>query len=325
MSHILLLIGAFLISLGVVMLAMPELIEYLKKLSLKQTVSEYALEDDQKKAGTPIMGGILFIIVPVCVSLFASLLSGINVLGDEKYLITIVAFVGYGLIGFVDDYLIAVRKNNDGLKPGQKFAMQVVLAIVVFLLYRYGDLTISIPFTSIRFDMSWGYAVLALFMFSGSSNAVNLTDGMDGLAAGVTIIALIPFLILSWMKDEFNLVMLILCLIGALFGYLYFNKKPARVFMGDTGSLALGGILAALAMVLKEEIALIFIAGVPVIETLCVLIQQISVRTFHKRVFIYTPIHYAFRIKGMREVNIVRMFWMAEALFALLGYFIALA
>ena len=325
MSHILLLIGAFLISLGVVMLAMTELIEYLKKLSLKQTVSEYALEDDQKKAGTPIMGGILFIIVPVCVSLFASLLSGINVLGDEKYLITIVAFVGYGLIGFVDDYLIAVRKNNDGLKPGQKFAMQVVLAIVVFLLYRYGDLTISIPFTSIRFDMSWGYAVLALFMFSGSSNAVNLTDGMDGLAAGVTIIALIPFLILSWMKDEFNLVMLILCLIGALFGYLYFNKKPARVFMGDTGSLALGGILAALAMVLKEEIALIFIAGVPVIETLCVLIQQISVRTFHKRVFIYTPIHYAFRIKGMREVNIVRMFWMAEALFALIGLFIALA
>ena len=325
MSHILLLIGAFLISLGVVMLAMPELIEYLKKLSLKQTVSEYALEDDQKKAGTPIMGGILFIIVPVCVSLFASLLSGINVLGDEKYLITIVAFVGYGLIGFVDDYLIAVRKNNDGLKPGQKFAMQVVLAIVVLLLYRYGDLTISIPFTSIRFDMSWGYAVLALFMFSGSSNAVNLTDGMDGLAAGVTIIALIPFLILSWMKDEFNLVMLILCLIGALFGYLYFNKKPARVFMGDTGSLALGGILAALAMVLKEEIALIFIAGVPVIETLCVLIQQISVRTFHKRVFIYTPIHYAFRIKGMREVNIVRMFWMAEALFALIGLFIALA
>ena len=304
---------------------MPELIEYLKKLSLKQTVSEYALEDDQKKAGTPIMGGILFIIVPVCVSLFASLLSGINVLGDEKYLITIVAFVGYGLIGFVDDYLIAVRKNNDGLKPGQKFAMQVVLAIVVSLLYRYGDLTISIPFTSIRFDMSWGYAVLALFMFSGSSNAVNLTDGMDGLAAGVTIIALIPFLILSWMKDEFNLVMLILCLIGALFGYLYFNKKPARVFMGDTGSLALGGILAALAMVLKEEIALIFIAGVPVIETLCVLIQQIFVRTFHKRVFIYTPIHYAFRIKGMREVNIVRMFWMAEALFALLGLFIALA
>ena len=324
MSNILQLAGCFLMSLGLVLMAMPELIEYLKKLSLKQTVSEYALEDDQKKAGTPIMGGILFIVVPVIVSLLASLLSGVNVLDDEKYLITAVAFVGYGLIGFVDDWLIAVRKNNDGLKPGQKFMMQVVLAVLVFLLYRKSDLSITIPFTHLSVNLGWGYAILALFMFSGSSNAVNLTDGMDGLAAGVTLIALIPFAILAWMRQESNLVLLILCLIGALLGYLHFNKKPARVFMGDTGSLALGGILAALAMVMKEEIALIFIAGIPVIETVCVLIQQISVRTFHKRVFIYTPIHYAFRIKGMREVNIVRMFWIVEALFAVIGFIIAL-
>ena len=202
--------------------------------------------------------------------------------------------------------------------------MQVVLAVLVFLLYRKSDLSITIPFTHLSVNLGWGYAILALFMFSGSSNAVNLTDGMDGLAAGVTLIALIPFAILAWMRQESNLVLLILCLIGALLGYLHFNKKPARVFMGDTGSLALGGILAALAMVMKEEIALIFIAGIPVIETVCVLIQQISVRTFHKRVFIYTPIHYAFRIKGMREVNIVRMFWIVEALFAVIGFIIAL-
>ena len=312
MSNILTLSGCFLMSLGLVLMAMPELIEYLKKLSLKQTVSEYALADDQKKAGTPIMGGILFIVVPVVVSLLASLLSGVNVLMDEKYLITIVAFVGYGLIGFVDDWLIAVRKNNDGLKPGQKFGMQVVLAVLVFLLYQKSDLTVTIPFTDISLNLGWGYAVLALFMFSGSSNAVNLTDGMDGLAAGVTLIALVPFALLAWMRQEFNL------------GYLHFNKKPARVFMGDTGSLALGGILAALAMVLKEEIALILIAGIPVIETVCVLIQQISVRTFHKRVFVYTPIHYAFRIKGMMEVNIVKMFWIVEAVFATIGFFVAL-
>ena len=324
MSNILQLSGCFLMSLGLVLMAMPELIEYLKRLSLKQTVSEYALEDDKKKAGTPIMGGILFIVVPVVVSLLSSLLSGVNVLADEKYLITVVAFVGYGLIGFVDDWLIAVRKNNDGLKPGQKFAMQVLLAVMVFLLYRKTDLSVAIPFTHFSLNLGWGYAVLALFMFSGSSNAVNLTDGMDGLAAGVTLIALIPFAVIAWMREEFNLVLLILCLVGALFGYLHYNKKPARIFMGDTGSLALGGILAALAMVMKEEIALIFIAGIPVIETVCVLIQQISVRTFHKRVFIYTPIHYAFRIKGMREVNIVRMFWIVEALFAVIGFIIAL-
>ena len=324
MSNILQLSGCFLMSLGLVLMAMPELIEYLKRLSLKQTVSEYALEDDKKKAGTPIMGGILFIVVPVVVSLLSSLLSGVNVLADEKYLITVVAFVGYGLIGFVDDWLIAVRKNNDGLKPGQKFAMQVLLAVMVFLLYRKTDLSVAIPFTHFSLNLGWGYAVLALFMFSGSSNAVNLTDGMDGLAAGVTLIALIPFAVIAWMREEFNLVLLILCLVGALFGYLYYNKKPARIFMGDTGSLALGGILAALAMVLKEEVALIFIAGIPVIETICVLIQQISVRTFHKRVFVYTPIHYAFRIKGMREVNIVRLFWIVEAICACIGFLIAL-
>lgn len=310
----------FIVCLGIVLLTMPSLITYLKKLSLKQTVSEYALEDDQKKAGTPIMGGILFIAVPVIVSVILNP-SGLL---DKKVLIVLLSFIGYGLIGFVDDYLIAIRKNNDGLTPGKKFAMQIILAAVVFLLYHDQDLSVAIPFTNISLHLGLGYAILALFMFSGSSNAVNLTDGMDGLSSGVTIIALVPFAILAYMKEEFSLVLVIVCLIASLLGYLYYNKKPARIFMGDTGSLALGGILAALAMVLKEEVALIFIAGVPVIETVCVLIQQISVRTVHKRVFIYTPIHYAFRIKGMPEVNIVRMFWVVEMILAIFGLFVAL-
>lgn len=319
MSDILKWIIGSLACLGIVLVTMPSLIQYLKKLSLKQTVSEYALEDDKKKAGTPIMGGILFIIVPVIVSMILNP-SGLT---DKKLLIVLLSFVGYGLIGFVDDYLIAIRKNNDGLTPGKKFAMQIILAALVFVLYHDQDLTVAIPFTNTALNLGWGYAILALFMFAGSSNAVNLTDGMDGLSSGVTVIALIPFAILSYVKQEYNLVLVIVCLIASLLGYLYYNKKPARIFMGDTGSLALGGILAALAMVLKEEVALIFIAGVPVIETLCVLIQQISVRTVHKRVFIYTPIHYAFRIKGMPEVNIVRMFWLVEAVLAALGLFVA--
>ena len=320
MSYSLKWIFGFMISLVLVLITMPKLIDYLKKLSLKQTVSEYALEDDKKKAGTPIMGGILFILVPVIVSLVLSPSS----LSDRKMWIVLLAFVGYGCIGFVDDYLIAIRKNNDGLTPGKKFAMQIVLAAIVFLLYHDQDLSIAIPFTDVSLNLGWGYAILVLFMFAGSSNAVNLTDGMDGLSSGVTVIALIPFAILAVMQKQYNLVLLILSLVGGLLGYLHYNKKPAKIFTGDTGSLALGGILAALAMVLKKEIALIFIAGVPVIETLCVLIQQISVRTRHKRVFIYTPIHYAFRIKGMPEVSIVHMFWAVEALLALSGLFVAL-
>lgn len=315
------LVIAFCISLTIVMLVMPRFIEFLKKLSFKQSVSEYALEDDKKKAGTPIMGGILFIIVPVIVTLitFPQSVTDINIW------IIILAFVGYGLIGFVDDYLIAVKKNNNGLSPLQKFTMQVILAVAFFFIYRmHGDLVITLPLSKTTVTLGWWYFLLVLFMFAGSSNAVNLTDGMDGLSSGVTIIALIPYAIISYVQQKYTVLAFVLCLIGALLGYLYYNKKPARVFMGDTGALALGGVLAALAMVTKTELSLIFIAGIPVIETLCVIIQQVSVRTVHKRVFPYTPIHYAFRIKGMPEVNIVRMFWAVEAIFACIGLFVAL-
>lgn len=315
------LVIGFCVSLTIVMLVMPRFIEYLKKLSFKQSVSEYALEDDKKKAGTPIMGGILFIIVPVVVTLIAFPQS----ISDINIWIIILAFVGYGLIGFIDDYLIAVKKNNNGLSPLQKFTMQVILAILFFFIYRiHGDLMITLPFSKTTVSLGWWYFLLVLFMFAGSSNAVNLTDGMDGLSSGVTIIALIPYAIISYVQQKYTVLMFVLCLIGALLGYLYYNKKPARVFMGDTGALALGGVLAALAMVTKTELSLILIAGIPVIETLCVIIQQVSVRTVHKRVFPYTPIHYAFRIKGMPEVNIVRMFWVVEAIFACIGLFVAL-
>ncbi len=315
------LVIGFCVSLTIVMLVMPRFIEYLKKLSFKQSVSEYALEDDKKKAGTPIMGGILFIIVPVIVTLIAFPQS----ISDINIWIIILAFVGYGLIGFIDDYLIAVKKNNNGLSPLQKFTMQVILAVVFFFIYRiHGDLMITLPFSKTTVTLGWWYFLLVLFMFAGSSNAVNLTDGMDGLSSGVTIIALIPYAIISYVQQKYTVLMFVLCLIGALLGYLYYNKKPARVFMGDTGALALGGVLAALAMVTKTELSLILIAGIPVIETLCVIIQQVSVRTVHKRVFPYTPIHYAFRIKGMPEVNIVRMFWAVEAIFACIGLFVAL-
>ena len=314
--------AGFLISLCIVLIAMPPFIEYLKKLSFRQSVSEYALEDDQKKAGTPIMGGILFIIVPIVVSL---ILDPGEFLRLEN-LTVILAFAGYGLIGFIDDYLIAVKKNNEGLTPVQKFGMQLVLAIFFFLMYQSRtDLNIIIPVLHTALPMGLLYFVLVLLMFTGSSNAVNLTDGMDGLAAGVSLIALCAYFVIAFIGGRYDLCIFISSLCGALIGYLHFNKKPARVFMGDTGALALGGVLAAIALVTKTEICLILIAGVPVIETLCVIIQQVSVRTVHKRVFRYTPIHYAFRLRGMSEKNIVYMFWIAEAVLACIGLWAALA
>lgn len=315
------LVIGFLISLIAVLILMPSFINYLKKLSFRQSVSEYALADDQKKAGTPIMGGILFIVIPVIVTVIASPESW----KDLDMWIIILAFAGYGVIGFIDDYLIAVKKNNDGLSPKQKFGLQLILAIVFFFIYRsHARLEVIIPFTHHVWHLGWWYFLLVLFMFTGASNAVNLTDGMDGLAAGVSIIALIPYFIIAMVQKRPSVEMFTITLIGALLGYLWYNKKPARVFMGDTGALALGGALAAIAMVTKEELALVLIAGVPVIETLCVIIQQVSVRTRHKRVFRYTPIHYAFRLRGMKETSVVAMFWIVEAVFAAIGLFVAL-
>lgn len=308
----------FVISLIVVLLLMPHFIDFLKKISFNQTVNDYSLQEYKEKAKTPIMGGILFIITPVLVTILlypACLL-------DYKVCMVFLAFVGYGLIGFTDDFLIAVKKNNDGLKAQYKFGLQLLLAIVFYIMYQeHSILSIQLLFNGPVINLGLFYVVLILFMFTGSSNAVNLTDGMDGLAAGCTCFSLIPFLIFAYLIGNTGISVFITSLLGALFGYLHYNVKPAKIFMGDTGSLALGGVLAALAMVLKKEIPLILIGGVFVIETLCVIIQITSVKTRHKKVFPYTPIHYSFVIKGMSENNTVHLFWVVSALFAILGFF----
>ena len=308
----------FVISLIVVLLLMPHFIDFLKKISFNQTVNDYSLQEYKEKAKTPIMGGILFIITPVLVTI----LLYPSCLLDYKVCMVFLAFVGYGLIGFTDDFLIAVKKNNDGLKAQYKFGLQLLLAIVFYIMYQeHSILSIQLLFSGPVINLGLFYVVLILFMFTGSSNAVNLTDGMDGLAAGCTCFSLIPFLIFAYLGENTAISVFITSLFGALFGYLHYNVKPAKIFMGDTGSLALGGVLAALAMVLKKEIPLILIGGVFVIETLCVIIQITSVKTRHKKVFPYTPIHYSFVIKGMSENNTVHLFWVVSALFAILGFF----
>ena len=315
------LILGFLVSMIIVLVAMPYFIEFLKKESLRQSVSEYALPEDQQKAGTPIMGGLLFIIVPIIVTLLTSPDARL----DMDVWIVLLAFAGYGIIGFIDDYLIAIKRNNDGLSAKAKFGLQLLLAVVFFLLYRsHANLEIIIPFSHKVIHLGWGYFILVLLMFTGSSNAINLTDGMDGLAAGICIIAFIPYLIVSILQGRPGLQMFIVCLIGALVGYLYYNKKPARIFMGDCGALALGGALAAIAMVTKMELELVVIAGVPVLETLSVILQVLAVKTVHHRIFSYTPIHYAFRLKGIPEKSVVIMFWAAEAVFAALGLWLCI-
>lgn len=304
-----------------VFLLMPPFIKFLKKLSFKQSVSIYSLKEYQEKGATPIMGGILFICIPVIITLLLTI--GVNF--NFELLILLVVYVGYGLIGFIDDYLIAVKKNNDGLKASHKFALQVLLAIIFFAIYRtHAQLEVTLLFSKKVVPLGWFYGILVLFMFAGASNAVNLTDGMDGLAAGCEIITLVPFLIYSIQMERYEIAIFIYSVLGALLAYLYYNVTPAKVFMGDTGALALGALLGGLAMILKKEMALIIIAGVFVIETLCVMIQIGSVKLRHKRVFPYTPIHYAFVMKGMKEPTVVHRFWLVACIFAIVGYFLGL-
>ncbi|MBR4454602.1 MAG: phospho-N-acetylmuramoyl-pentapeptide-transferase [Solobacterium sp.] len=319
---------SFLVSLAAVWTLMPGLIRYMKKISFSQTVSEYSLEEYREKGKTPIMGGILFIVVPLIVSLISELFVGFS----NDLLILQITFFGYGLIGFLDDWLIAVRHNNEGLLPRWKFLLQVLLALIIFFIYRGngGELTLRIPFAHTALNLGPLYLVLILLMFSGASNAVNLTDGMDGLAAGCCVSSFAVFLILAVRDGNVQLAGFFSALIGALIGFLHYNVHPAKIFMGDTGALALGGALAAASLVMKQEIALIVIGGVYVLDTLSCIIQIGSVKLRNKRVFPYTPIHYTFVLSkekkglGLQEAQTVHIIWLASAVFAVLGLIVAL-
>ena len=269
------------------------------------------------KTGTPTMGGVVFILVPFVVLL---------ILAPKAYLdphlqIVMLAYLGYGLIGFVDDFIIVVQKNNQGLPAKMKFLMQSILAIIMYLLYLRIDTTeILIPVLNLSLDLGHLYFVLIFLMFTAESNAVNLTDGIDGLSSGCVLIALAPFVLFAIMSDMTYLALFLLAVMGGLLGYLRFNFHPAKIFMGDTGSLALGGLLAACAMVLKREILLVIIGVIFVVETLSVVIQVTSFKLTKKRVFKMAPLHHHFELCGYKEVQVVLMFWGVELIFAILGF-----
>ncbi len=307
----------FALSLVLTLILMPKLIAFLHKISYNQTVSEYSLEQYKAKAKTPTMGGTLFVVVPVAVTLvlFPEIFS------DLPSLMVLLAYVAYGLIGFLDDYIIVIKKDNEGLKPWAKFLLQLLVAVGFYWVYKdFVSTDVVVPFIDAVLPLGAFYVVFAFIMFTGESNAVNLTDGMDGLAAGCSFLAISPYVLFALQKDKMIIAAFLLGVMGALLGYLKYNVHPAKIFMGDAGSLALGGLLAAAAMVLKMELSLLIIGGVFLWETICVVIQQVAVRAFKRRVFKYTPIHYSFVISGMKEPKVVLMFWMLAALCASAGF-----
>lgn len=317
-NNIIWIVISCMITLALMLVCMPSLIDFLHKIKFGQTEREEGLESHKKKNGTPTMGGIAFILIPTLVYVLFSFFSPYKL--DMNTIILLLAFVGYGIVGFIDDYIIVVKKDNEGLKPGHKFLLQSILAIVFFFLYRANSsTTLWIPIFDITIDLSWLYFILVYFMFTAETNAVNLTDGLDGLCAGQMIIALIPFVVFSWLEGIYNVMTLILLVIFALIGYLKFNMHPAKIFMGDTGSLALGGFLAAVAMVLKQEILLIIIGFVFVAEVSSVVIQVTYYKKTHKRIFKMSPLHHHYEMCGWSEQKVVSRFWIAGIIFACIG------
>ncbi|CAM2742649.1 phospho-N-acetylmuramoyl-pentapeptide-transferase [Erysipelothrix tonsillarum] len=307
---------AMLTAFALSVVAYPRFINYLQESKMEQKVSEYALDEFKNKQKTPTFGGFIFVIVPVIVAL---IFNGFNFNGSVILLIGV--YAAYALIGLIDDYKIVKEGKNDGLSPRLKMFGQLVLAVAFYIVYikMGGDNKLAIPFMKEPLDLGWVYLPLLMFIFAGSSNAVNLTDGMDGLAAGTSVIAFVAFAIVAYSMNRMDIFMVILAVIGSLCGFLVFNHKPAKIFMGDVGSLALGALFAGVAVLLNKEILLAIVGGVFVFETLCVIIQRTSWKLRHKKVFKYTPIHYSFTLNGWKEENVVNFFYALGVAFAVIG------
>jgi len=309
----------FIAGFVLVMVVMPKSIQYLKELKFGQVEREEGLQSHKQKGGTPTMGGVVFILCSVLIVYVFNF----SYFKNPYINLMTFAFVGFGLIGFLDDYLIVVRKTNDGLKPIYKYALQSVVAIAFYLLAKEFipdfDTAIQIPLLHINLDIGWFYPILVYFMFTAESNAVNLTDGLDGLATGLSMVAIAPFVIFAVMTKNIEVATYAMVIVGALLGFMYYNYHPARIFMGDTGSLALGGLLASLAVLTNQELLLILIGGVFLMETLSVIIQVVSFKTRGKRVFKMAPIHHHFEMLGWSEQQVVISFWFLGFICGIIG------
>ncbi len=295
------------------------LVPVLKSLRVGQRISEFVGEAHRKKEGTPTMGGLIFIIPTVLITLGLILTKKIDYTSNLG--IVLLVFIGYTLIGFLDDFLSIKKGNNEGLTVYQKLFMQVLIAIGFFYIYmRSGGQTAWVVGTlHIDLELGWLYGLAILFVLVGASNAVNLTDGLDGLAGGLSAIAFIAFALISLSVGFQDIGLFSLLLVGSIFGFLVYNTFPAKIFMGDTGSLALGAAMGAIAILTHRELTLLVVASVFVIETLSVILQTFWVIVFKRKLFLMTPIHHHFEKLGWHEGDIVKLFWVAGLVLAMAG------
>ena len=292
----------------------PLLIPYLHKLKFGQSIRECGPASHMKKSGTPTMGGLMMLaalVLALCWGKFT-----------PHVLMALVLTLGHALIGFLDDYIKVVMKRNLGLTAKQKFLLQFILAgaYVYFAETHLQNTTLWVPLVNITFDFGWAYYALAFILLVGTTNAVNLTDGLDGLVSFVSVPVTLAYAFIAYMQGMLDVSGFALGLTGACLGFLLFNRHPAQVFMGDTGSLALGGGVAALALLTHTELLLVIIGGIYVAEATSVIIQVAYFRlTGGKRFFRMAPLHHHFELGGWKEVKVVECFTIVSFLLSAVG------
>ena len=310
-------IYAMLIAFVANIVLVPMLIPSLRRLKFGQFVRDDGPSGHAKKAGTPTMGGITIILSFLVAAL-------VFMRGNPEAMAIVMVTIGFGIIGFLDDFIKITKKRSLGLRAYQKFFAQVVVSVVFVLYWHTLDsysTAILIPFfPELELNLGFFYPVFACFIFLGTTNGANITDGLDGLAAGVTAIISMFFLFAAWIHSSAAMPV-IGAAVGSLLGFLLFNSHPAKLFMGDTGSLALGGFVAAVALMLRMPLFLVIVAIIYVIETLSVMIQVGYFRmTGGKRFFKMAPIHHTFELNGWPETKVVAFFNVITAMACLLGY-----
>ena len=301
-------------------LVSPFFIPFLRKLKFGQSIRAEGPQAHLQKSGTPTMGGIVIVIAMVITAL---LMVWRVEQPSTDMLLLVFATVAFGLIGFLDDFIKVVLKRNLGLTSLQKLIGQLLVALICYGIVVYFGYSTTIGFQALglEIDLKLLYGGFLVVYFIAVTNAVNLTDGLDGLLSGTAAIAFGAFAILAWLQENYEVAIFCMAAVGALLGFLVFNAHPAKVFMGDTGSLALGGALGAVALILNHELLLMIIGGVFVIEALSVILQVVSFKLTGKRIFKMSPIHHHYELSGWSEWRVVTTFWLVAFLFAALGIY----
>lgn len=308
------LVSSFLLTVILAPIGIP----VLRRLKFGQSIREEGPQSHMKKAGTPTMGGLIFLLAIIISTVVVAMIFD---LFTTQTVVLLLVLVGFGVIGFLDDGLKVIFKRNLGLTSLQKLIGQIIIAIAAFLLLRLGsfDTSVGIPYTDISVDLGVFYVAFLIFWLVGFSNAVNLTDGLDGLVSGTASIAFAAFGVIALFNEQADIALFAFAVTGALLGFLIFNANPAKVFMGDTGSLALGGALAMVSVLVKQELLLLLVGLVFVIETLSVILQVGSFKLRKKRIFKMSPIHHHFELSGWSEWKVVIVFWSTGCIVALIA------